>query len=60
MTLSEVAAMAGASVLLNRPPEADGYKYVDMGGQGKCFSEGTWQLRKVYVLEAVPVNPNHP
>lgn len=42
------------------PPEADGFKYVDFGGQGKCFHEGTWQLRKVYVLEAAPVNPNHP
>lgn len=42
------------------PPEADGYKYVDFGGQGKCFYEGAYQLRKVYVLEAVPVNPGHP
>ncbi|MBS1142305.1 MAG: hypothetical protein H6R13_3758 [Proteobacteria bacterium] len=42
------------------PPEADGYKYVNFGGQGGCFHEGTWQLRKVYVLEAAPVNPNHP
>lgn len=42
------------------PVEADGYKYVDFGGQGKCFLEGTWQLRKAYVLEAAPVNPNHP
>ncbi|MCE1183159.1 MAG: DUF1329 domain-containing protein [Rhodocyclales bacterium] len=42
------------------PAEADGYKYVNFGGQGGCFHEGTWQLRKVYVLEAAPVNPNHP
>ena len=42
------------------PAEADGYKYVDFGGQGGCFHNGTWQLRKVYVLEAAPVNPNHP
>lgn len=42
------------------PAEADGYKYVDFAGQGKCFHEGTWQLRKVYVLEAAPVNTNHP
>jgi hypothetical protein len=40
--------------------EADGYKYVDFGGQGGCFYQGTYQLRKVYVLEATPVNPNHP
>ena len=42
------------------PAEADGYKYVNFAGQGGCFHEGTWQLRKVYVLEAAPVNPNHP
>lgn len=42
------------------PADADGFKYVDFGGQGKCFHEGTWQLRKVYVLEAAPVNTNHP
>ena len=40
--------------------EADGYKFVNYGGQGGCFPDGTWQLRKVYVLEATPVNPNHP
>lgn len=42
------------------PAESDGYKYVNFGGQGGCFHEGTWQLRKVYVLEAAPVNANHP
>lgn len=38
--------------------EADGYKYVDFSGQGSCFQDVTWQLRKVYVLEAVPVGPS--
>ncbi|HNB78244.1 MAG TPA: DUF1329 domain-containing protein [Rhodocyclaceae bacterium] len=42
------------------PPEPDGYKYVDFGGQGGCFYQGSYQLRKVYVLEAEPVDPNHP
>ena len=42
------------------PAESDGYKFVNFGGQGGCFLDGSWQLRKVYVLEAVPVNPNHP
>lgn len=42
------------------PAEGDGYKYVNFSGQGGCFHEGTWQLRKVYVLEAAPVNANHP
>lgn len=40
--------------------EGDGYKYVDFGGQGGCFFQGSYQLRKVYVLEAVPVNTAHP
>ena len=38
--------------------EGDGYKYVDFHGQGGCFPDVTWQLRKVYVLEAVPVGPS--
>ncbi len=42
------------------PAEADGYKYVNFAGQGSCFHEGSWQLRKVYVLEAAPVNSAHP
>jgi len=42
------------------PAEPDGYKYVDFGGQGGCFYQASYQLRKVYVLEATPVNPNHP
>lgn len=40
--------------------EPDGFKYISFGGQGDCFMNGTWQLRKVYVLEAAPMNPNHP
>lgn len=40
--------------------DSDGYKYVSFGGKGECFFDGTWQLRKAYVLEATPVNANHP
>ncbi len=40
--------------------EADGYKYVEFGGQGGCFPNITWQLRKVYVVEAMPVEQGHP
>lgn len=36
------------------------YKFVDFGGQGGCFANVTWQLRKAYVLESVPVDGNHP
>ncbi|OYT98879.1 MAG: outer membrane lipoprotein-sorting protein [Burkholderiales bacterium PBB1] len=42
------------------PPEADGYKFINFGGLGGCFPDITWQLRKVYVVEAAPVNPSHP
>lgn len=40
--------------------EEDGYKYVSFTGQGECFPDITWQLRKVHVVEAVPINSNHP
>lgn len=40
--------------------EADGYQYIDYHGQGGCFPKITWQLRKVYEIEVVPVDPNHP
>ena len=40
------------------PVEQDGYKYVDFGGEGKCFQNITWQLRKVYVVEGSPVDPS--
>jgi hypothetical protein len=42
------------------PSEPDGYKYVNFGGQGGCFYDGTYQLRRVYILEAAPMNPDHP
>ncbi|MAT91766.1 MAG: outer membrane lipoprotein-sorting protein [Halioglobus sp.] len=40
--------------------EKDGYQFVDFGGKGGCFPNITWQLRKVYVLEADPIDDNHP
>lgn len=40
--------------------DADGYKYIKFGGKGGCFLQAPWQLRKSYVLEATPVDPNHP
>jgi len=42
------------------PPQADGFQFVDFGGQGNCFPKTTWQLRKVYVVEASPKDPGHP
>jgi hypothetical protein len=40
--------------------ETDGYKYVAFGGQGGCFPNITWQLRKVHIVESSPVDSNHP
>jgi hypothetical protein len=40
--------------------ERDGYQFVDFEGKGGCFPKITWQLRKVYELEATPVDKNHP
>ncbi len=38
----------------------EGYQVVKFGGAGGCFPDITWQLRKVYVVESNPVDPNHP
>ena len=40
--------------------EKDGYQFVEMGDKGACFPQITWQLRKVYELENVPKDSNHP
>jgi len=40
--------------------DPDGYKVVAFGGKGGCFPNITWQLRKIYEVESVPVDPNHP
>ncbi len=38
----------------------EGYQVVAFGGKGGCFPNITWQLRKVYVVESDPIDPNHP
>jgi hypothetical protein len=38
----------------------DGYQVVAFSGKGGCFPDITWQLRKVYEVEAVPVDEGHP
>ena len=38
----------------------EGYQVVKFGGKGGCFPDITWQLRKTYVVESEPVDPNHP
>ncbi len=36
------------------------YKFVGLMGRGNCFPKVTYQLRKVFEVEAVPADPNHP
>ncbi len=50
----------GLSLATDMPTMPDGFKFVDFGGQGNCFPKSTWQLRKVYVIEAAPKEPGHP
>jgi len=38
----------------------DGYQVVAFAGKGGCYPNITWQLRKVYEVEAAPVDSNHP
>lgn len=40
--------------------DPSGYKYVAFSGQGGCYPNITWELRKAYILEADPVNDSHP
>ena len=40
--------------------DEDGYQYVDYHGKGNCFPKVTWTLRKVFILEGEPIDPNHP
>jgi len=36
------------------------YKFGTFHGQGNCFPNVPWQVRKLYVLEAKPITTNHP
>lgn len=38
----------------------DHYQWVDVGGQGNCFHDLPWSLRKTYILEAEPLAEGHP
>lgn len=42
------------------PPGTDGYRFVTYEGQGGCFPNVTYQLRKTYTLVGTPKDPNHP
>ncbi len=38
----------------------NGFKYVGYTGRGECFTNAPWSLRKVYMVEGKPKDPNHP
>ncbi len=40
--------------------DPDGYRFIDVEGQGNCFPKVTYQLRKTYTLIGRPKDPNHP
>jgi hypothetical protein len=40
--------------------DKDGFRFVKFGGQGNCFPEVTWQLRKTHVIKGTPKDPSHP
>ena len=40
--------------------DGDAYQYVNFTGQGGCFPDITWQVRKVHVVEAEPLSSSHP
>ncbi len=46
--------------LSQQKADKEGYKDIVFSGKGGCFPEVTWQLRKVYHLEATPRDSDHP
>lgn len=40
--------------------DPDGYKFIEVEGQGGCFPKVTYQLRKSFTLVGTPKDPNHP
>jgi hypothetical protein len=40
--------------------DPDGYQFIDVEGQGNCFPNVTYQLRKSFTLVGKPKDPNHP
>ena len=46
--------------LVEHGSQPDGFKFVDFHGAGNCFADVPWQVRKVYLGEAVPYWDQHP
>ncbi len=45
---------------LDKKRNDNGFQLVDFHGQGACFPNVTWQVRKVHLVEAAPTNKQHP
>ncbi len=46
--------------LSSRKARHSDYRFVDFTGHSSCFPKVTWQLRKTWVVEGVPVRSDHP
>ena len=46
--------------LSQQEADSEGFADIAFSGKGSCFPDVTWQLRKVYHLEAVPRDSRHP
>ncbi len=40
--------------------DSEGFQYVAFSGQGGCFPDVHWQMRKIHVVEAEPLSAAHP
>ena len=40
--------------------DPEGFQVIAFNGKGNCYPNVTWQLRKVYEVEGVPNDTNHP
>jgi len=49
-----------AGLVERRPPQPDGFRFVGFHGEGQCFPDVPWQLRRAHVLVAEPIRDDHP
>lgn len=47
-------------IALENEVDAEGFRFGEFHGQGNCFPNVPWQIRKVYKLEAIPKWNQHP
>ena len=46
--------------LSGEEPDKEGFRDIPFAGKGACYPDVTWQLRRVHVVEAYPLDPSHP